>query len=347
MNLDTEYKKSKSPTFMLLFVMSILILFMGCTWSPERDNPADPGSENFRNEGLIRIQVKANNGAPLPDASVFLDSADIGVRTDNLGEAEIRANLGLNHVSVDVDGYVPAVESVEVLYGERSNIVFNLDGLPSIDSIRIYTGLEHRTDTTFDHYFIIDAYVSHPDNAVERVTYHDPVGDVEDIDTLLLETDDGLYTVLQDFGTTPDDGELRVLSRLGKIFVVTATDDAGEIAQDSIIFEQYFRYDGLRDDFGGDAPILIETQDLILSWDPASVDFIPLQYRSVLKDEDNIEVISDTTFYVVPDTLTTEQIELYLPHPISVGDNFNWRLMLYDMNGNWVRTPNKPVVIFI
>lgn len=317
------------------------LLVVSCSWDPQRDNPYDPGSNVTgldTSKGLLQVTIKKMNKEPLEGARLIMDENGLETLSDADGVAELPAPTGMVHFEVDKEGYSNRFDSLVVTFGDTAKEDITLKGLPVIDSLRIFAGLEHLSLGGVNHTLFITAYTDHPDNpgAIERVTSRDPVNQTV---VNMQDLGNGIYNDSLDFGIG---GEAELVERLGVPFTVTVYDTSGDsaVAEGSLL--QFFQYDIYRD---VDPFTFSDTVRPIFYWPLAEVNFTPLRYRLFLFRQQGFSLLTDTLVSVAPDTMSGDSLSVELDHTLENG-NYYWQLTLYDALENWVRSPVKEVVIF-
>ncbi len=111
----------------------ILILFLTCLCSPERDNPLDPKSANNNNDTILagRVQSRYAPNEGLADIYVHLAPGNVGLETNQNGNFQFPPlPPGEYTLRTSHELYAPDTLSVFTQANDTCYVNFNLDGLP-------------------------------------------------------------------------------------------------------------------------------------------------------------------------------------------------------------------------
>ncbi len=153
-----------------LFLLFVLIIFSGC--EAPRDNPLDPANPNNAKKGTIEGTVQSFSlpYVGIKNVNVFWKAGNVFVTTDTAGNFAI-----LNVEPVDgslifeKNGYNP--DTINVVWGNSKslNYTVNLNQLPVLDSIAIYTTVINNTSQPQNFELTIIARISDPDKDIDSV----------------------------------------------------------------------------------------------------------------------------------------------------------------------------------
>ena len=170
-----KYSKYRNSVFLLnknftLFLFITLLIFSGC--EAPRDNPLDPSNPNNAKKGTIEGTVQSFSlpYTGISDVKVFWAAGNVFVATDTAGNFAI-----LNVEPVDgslifeKQGYNP--DTINVVWGNSKSLSYtvNLNQLPALDSIAIYTSVINNTSQPQSFELTIIAKISDPDNDIDSV----------------------------------------------------------------------------------------------------------------------------------------------------------------------------------
>ncbi|MFQ6093163.1 MAG: carboxypeptidase-like regulatory domain-containing protein [bacterium] len=144
----------------------LLIVVSGCMPDAKRDNPFDPKSEGYSDEGRLtgRVTRIYRPSEGIEGVTVSLNPPGSSSLTDGDGFYTIdNIPSGTIEVIARKSGYAQDSMTVEIVAGQSHAANFSLDGLPYFLDIRI--GSEHdRPSPSDDRYFFhFEAQVNDPD----------------------------------------------------------------------------------------------------------------------------------------------------------------------------------------
>ncbi|MDP8206496.1 MAG: hypothetical protein P9L92_07545 [Candidatus Electryonea clarkiae] len=317
-----------------------LMQFISCTWSPERDNPADPGSIAY-NGGTLLVSVYKLNGSPLEDAYVHISETGLQSQTNSTGTVSVSVPIGWIHVSIELHGYRLETDSIEINYRGNQNLAFHLNSMPKIENVQIVSGfVEGRLSRDFTHYYIVRASVYDADGfgTIEEVRYTDPFTGTF---SSMQNHGNGFYADSLDLGVGSS-GDDSLIASLERPVQVIVEDQPGDTALTMSALNQYFEYDRLRNDM---ITISVDADSPKFSWSVPELDFLPLRYLFELYYPDGERILMDSLIVVVPDTMSSDTLSVLMDE-INVGITIGrWRLNLFDSSGNWVRSTLEDVNI--
>jgi hypothetical protein len=141
----------------------------GC--NAPRNNPLDPSGPNS-GSGVIEgtVQTISLPYTPLPDVQVYWEPGGIVVKSDNMGRFIIEnAHTQDGHLIFSKEGY--RTDSVLINWGgnKKVNSHVNLNLLPSLDSIAIYTVIINQFGSFQYFELVVDAKITDRDNDIDSV----------------------------------------------------------------------------------------------------------------------------------------------------------------------------------
>ncbi|NBC17140.1 MAG: carboxypeptidase regulatory-like domain-containing protein [Bacteroidetes bacterium] len=325
------------PSYVLAALLGLL--WMGCLGEAPHDNPLDPESDAFQNEGGVMGTVTDRAEAGLPDVDVRLTPATppasgpttFVTRTDAQGRYSFRdAPADLRYrLEAHRDGYAPViVDSVEVEPGRTATMpALRLNALPVVSDLTLRTVHLSRWWPNDLYFFEATATVADADGIV-------------DVDSVWLSIPDLGFQVLLD----PESGDQ---------YTQRVAEDALPVSSLTALLGTPLRL-GAVDRQGGstvtppqqfvrvieEVPIAVQpsgdvaasTNPPTLTWEPTDLGF-PFTYRvEVFRDEVNqaIQVLQ-------VDGLSSTQTELTLSDPLPTGPYY-WTVSVFDAFGNQSRS---------
>ncbi|MBD3166763.1 hypothetical protein GF324_09205 [bacterium] len=322
------------PVTALLLGVAVLALGTGCMWEPDRDNPADPGSDRWYAEGGLSVHVRTYTGEVLPGARVTLPATGMIDTTDQLGWSHfavpIESLSDTVRMRAMLDGYTSKDTTTVVQYGDETSVIIDLNAVPVIDSVRIVSGYEDvSASDPYVYRLIVRAWVRDPaGEQIDRVVFRDYDGSEP---VMTSQNGSNLYTYSLALDTLGSDSLIAL--RVGRPMAVYAFDRKGAADTLTATLNSFLRYDHLEEDMS----ILfspIDPDDPVFYWsfpDDEFIEFRPIRYKFELYNEETPVV--DSLMLV-----DENRIELDLNEPLQ-GVDHQWRLTLYDPHGSYSRSP--------
>ncbi len=148
-------------------ICTIWLLLLFC--SPERKNPFDPKSPYYKPPAIISGSVLSIKRKPISNAFVFLEPENKGTFTDKEGVFYFEnLNKGNKKIFVQKENYSPCSISFYLKNGEIKELNFYMNGLPIIDTPKLYSVHLSRWWPIEDLYWAeIKTSVSDPDGFVD------------------------------------------------------------------------------------------------------------------------------------------------------------------------------------
>lgn len=325
------------PLFVALFILnSITGLFVSCSWDPQRNNPADPGSPNYRNTGHLTLEVRDSHQAALADVTVYCRENGATDITDQSGIALLEVPIGLVHLDFQKPEFETFLDSLIIQYGSNSEKSVQLNALPVIDSIRIVSGFDEFQPNSrpgdFNRIYEVSAWVHDLDGneTITSVSYYDSVSSER---ISLNEETDGVYIGQKNFGDNAITSEAEFLSRLNRRIVVTAVDNNdGQFTVEGSL-NGYLRYTTLLTEMHLPNESGYTTPSF---WfDNPNVGFRPVSIRMQIVHEITEEVEYDTLFFA---DYSNDSTWIDTEAQLETGNSYYWYHWLIDPTGDWVRT---------
>ncbi len=322
----------------LFMTLTFIFLLLSCSWDPDRNNPADPGSDLYRGQGSARLQVKTYGNEPISSATIYIVENSTIAMTNDLGEAIVQALVGWIHYRIEKTGYLTVADSIYIYFGVQVQKQVYLDGLPQIDSMKVVAGYDefdpngHPDD--FNYLYEVTAWVNDPDGIYDltEISYYDSIlNETKDLERV----EDGYYSHSLNFGYD-NNARNQLLERLGQYIEVTIKDGRGGVATKSGVLANYQRYNHLREDMHlihPESDYQTPTFELTL----ASVSFRPLRYRLALVHQNSGSIVLDSllSYLNYPDQAL---VRISTNVVLTLNTPYWWTMTLIDPNGNWVKS---------
>ncbi|GAB5536690.1 MAG: hypothetical protein Rubg2KO_29390 [Rubricoccaceae bacterium] len=320
----------RSVLLLLVFSLS------GCLGEAPRENPLDPLSAGFRDEGLVEGRVtgiyppfEGRPGVRLR-LSPLAGGAELATTTGSSGTFLLDGvPEGRYAIRAEGDGYGPAADTIEVGIGQTTDVTLQLNALPVVTSQALRTVHIERWFPDVPLFRLeVEADVTDPDRDADIEGVALVVPDLG-FRAELTETEPGRYTATLDAESLPGG---QVQSLLGFSHRVEATDQTGAVGLGSPmslvrVIEQTpltARPQGLE---------AVGQNPLTLEWRPASLPFsFTYRVEVFLVDgagiPNRVEAIED-----LPPSATTYTVQ----QALSPGDYF-WTVWVTDASGNRSRS---------
>lgn len=322
-----------------LAVVLLGLLWMGCLGEAPHDNPLDPESDAFQNEGGVTGTVTDRAESGLPDVEVRLTPTTTPAsgpttfvtRTDGQGRFSFReAPADLRYrLEAHRDGYAPVtVDSVEVEPGRTATMpALRLNALPIVRDAALRTVHLSRWWPNDLYFFEATTTVADADGIV-------------DVDSVWLSIPDLDFRVL----LSPDSGDrytqrvaedalpvASLTALLGTPLRLHAVDrQGGSTVTPPQQFVRVIEEVPIAVQPSGD--LIVSTNPPTLTWEPTDLGF-PFTYRvEIFRDEVNqaIQVLQ-------VDGLSSTQTELMVAEPLPTGQYY-WTVSVLDAFGNQSRS---------
>jgi len=208
-----------------------------CLSDADRKNPVDPQSDTFQNVGGITGQTFSFFAPfrPLPDVEVRLSPGSMLTFSDQNGRFVFeKVTPGKYVISASRSGFAPAEDSISIEFLQTVSHQFNLDALPTFDSVAVLSRHIRNTFPTPDIFFLAVA---------ARVDDPDGKGDIELVELQMpaLGFGDTLQATatLGEFSTVILQSEIptgKIEDVLGRPFFLMAIDGAGFMTRSEATF---------------------------------------------------------------------------------------------------------------
>ncbi|MBZ0263475.1 hypothetical protein K8I28_02290 [bacterium] len=334
-------------TITVLLILTILSLFIqGCMDEPPHDNPVDPESDSYTGRGILKVTVSKNSGARLEEAIVSIEETGQLAKSNIFGEVSVEVpSFEWIHFSVQKEGYSTSQDSAYVLYSSPEVKNITLNGIPTIDSVKIVSGMDLETPSGPYYFNIYEVYAfvqDHDGLSDVTVSYHDSLGMGRRV---LRRVSGNMFKDSLNFGISEISGIDDLWQRIGQEISISASDSVDTSETYHAKLDHFFRYSNLDLDMEGRASL---DNDSRLLWTRIpSVTFSPITYRwALVYPTDESIVFMDTTITYMEDdytivsdppseyTVCAATYEGQIPTP---GTSINWYLTLYDPHGSWIR----------
>ena len=315
------------------------LLWTGCLGEAPHDNPLDPRSDDFRNEGALSGTVTDRAEQPLPDVEVRLIPASPGpdeptaftTRTGSQGRFRFRDVPAEPRYRLEAwkDGFAHArLDSTGVESGQVVDLpALRLNALPSIEAITLRTVHISRWWPGDLYFAEVSARVSDPDGLVDVDSVWFEISQL-DFRAGLIPESGGLFAQQIDEAMLPVPS---LSSMLGHALLLRAIDAEGDTA--STMPQQFVRV--IHETPVAVAPsgdVLTSTDLPLLSWDPLDLNYTFTYQVDVFRDEVNRAIrvlrISD---------LSNMQTTFQLETALQTG-SYYWTVAVVDDFGNVSRS---------
>ncbi len=213
----------RSPIGVVLILGSLAFILTGCAPDPPHDNPLDPSSPNYRNEGRVAGKVLGLSlpYAGVPDVLVTILQNGSGQLTASDGSFSFPdAPSGTIALVVSKSNYLADTLRLNLPVGGNVDTVLHIDALPQVSGAQVVT-------SKVDHWYPGAIY-----SATVTASVTDPDGELDIIDSTVQVTVDSLsfqmtrttgskYQVIIDGSLLPNQ-DLQWL--VGKQFTISASD---------------------------------------------------------------------------------------------------------------------------
>lgn len=217
-----------------IFIIGLLLWIAGCIQQADRDNPLDPNSPRFKNQGNIsgKVYTYYPPYRPISGADVLLKPGHYWAVSDQNGDfAFENLPVATYRVVAQCSGYDGDSILVEVKPSANQEAQFNLNGRPRILDYKIVAGHLSQWYPFDDQYFIQTS-----------VEVFDPDG-IADIKNVQLTMPDFNFTDTLDYTNNPaifkaeiDEEHLPIHQILGHPFIFQIEDNPGSRFESSPIF---------------------------------------------------------------------------------------------------------------
>ena len=322
-----------------LFVIALALTGLGCLDDAPRDNPLDPFSDGFRDEGRIagRVEGLYPPFDGIDDVRVQLVPLETGLpelATRTVAGAFALGDVpsGRYAVVAASDGFRTATDTVAVEAGQQAGVVFRLDALPVVNAQSLHTVQIVRwfpEDPVFQLDVAVEASDPDAPDVVEHAALAIPTGpdtfDFVELDRIAEGR----------FERTFDDSELPggVAGLLGKALRIQVVDASGgatlsePVGLVRIIQQSPQLQSPIPNDTTGATPELV--------WRPSELPFAFTYWVDVYRVLPSLDAVLIERFEDIPPS----QTRLTLAAPLDPGP-YSWAIWVVDADGN--RSRSKP-----
>ncbi|UCE18061.1 MAG: carboxypeptidase regulatory-like domain-containing protein [Gemmatimonadota bacterium] len=208
---------------MICILTITLLVLWGCIPDAERDNPFDPKSDGYRDEGVLTgtITRRAQPSEGIEGVLVTLDPPQGSETTDRDGFFTMDNIPSGNYVvTAFKTGYSQDSASVQIIAGQRDTVHLALNGVPHFSKTRVTS--EHNKSFTGDdvYFFHFDAQVEDADGLSDIDSVAVTVDDLEFYKHLIRESNTNRFSVTI-FPEEISETSLEALVGKETIFIVT------------------------------------------------------------------------------------------------------------------------------
>ncbi len=312
---------------------------LGCLGDVPHDNPLDPRSPQFRNEGRLtgRVTTFYPPRQPLPSVRIDVVPGFWGAMTDEQGQFSMPSlPAGDYLVRARRQGYAPDSAQVTVAPGRPAQIELNLDGLPVFSSATVRSAHISRWWPLDDLYMVVfEAQVSDPDGVadIDQVIVSSLSPSVPLSDTLLPGPQTGLFAISRSARDLPTRS---VHELLGQALVFEATDRPGNTYRtDPVFLARVIEPvpDGLT------APDTLRAgQSIPLRWNQVVLPFSATYRVEMVRNQVGIP---PTVVWTAADLIESQAV---VTDSLPAGTYF-WTVSVVDSFGDWSRSREAVIVI--
>ncbi|MCB2211751.1 hypothetical protein KQI52_06525 [bacterium] len=326
-----------------VFAVATLAVFLvsaGCLMEPDRNNPADPNSPEYNDDGMIRFEVYDRDNQPLENASVRLQGYDNAQFTNENGIAMFEIAHDEVFYTVDRAGYVPKSNQVLVQARKTTTEEIRLNGEPFIDSVRVNTTMKEDVAGTFQYGYQCRVYVGDYDS-IEDLTelrYYPP--EANSPKSVIAEPEIFIDEVVSD--TSKD-----LINLIGQEFRFVLYDEESDTAEVRETLNTHLFYKWLASDMVPIGPHEYEIGNMEFTWanntSPRHLLYAPNKYRlQIYQRQNSISSFIDTTVvfdFSYAQSTADFTILITQEDGFTDGQTHWWQLTMYDLSGNLVRSP--------
>ncbi len=314
-------------------LLLVLLLVISCTKNADRDNPLDPRSGDYETFGRLEGQVYTYYAPfqPIASALVTLMPGNQTTITNQTGA------FAFNNVSpdsylltVDYPGYAPDTAEVVIQSNKTTSIIFNLDGLPRLDTLVLNSGFQHE-HYPFEPMRMIDvmAKVHDPDGPADVSSVTVVIPDIGVRDTLSISV------VVGTFQKKIEERDLSINNieqLMGLPFFVEITDKVGMVC----LYGPKYLFRVIDDEPEivspcGSAVVGIQPT---LKWNSLQLPFLfTFKVEIYAISEDQILYPAIYTFSGISSEISEFQLGTTLPASL-----YLWVVSIVDQWGNWSRS---------
>jgi hypothetical protein len=315
------------------------LLWMGCLGEAPHDNPLDPASDAFRNEGGLTGTVTDRAETGLPNADVHLvptpppptGPTAFSTRTDAQGHFTFR-DAPADHryrLEAEKDGYATAhVDSVMIEAGRSVSIdALRLNALPHVQDVALRTVHLSRWWPSDLYFFETTVTVQDADGIVDVDSVWLSIPDL-DLQIALTPAEDNQYTQRVDAESLPVPSLTALLGTPLRLHAVDR--QGGSTVTPPQQFVRVIEEVPIAVRPSGD--LIVSTDRPTLTWEPTDLGFAYTYRVEVFRDEVN-QAIRVLQVGGLPAT----QTEFTLPEPLTTGPYY-WTVSVLDAFGNESRS---------
>jgi hypothetical protein len=305
----------------------------GCEWTPERDNPLDPGSDLFN--PILTGEVRNLANTPVSQAIVTLYPEGNAVVTSDDGVYRFEGvDLGEYTLTVQKTDHVDDTVDVDITFGGTTTQELYINALPVFDSVSV-TSHNIEQEFTNDVYVTVEAWIYNGDgdpsmDSVLVVFEDDTLGYLNNTQTIdhhgIFHCDFGIDTAF----TNIDPFSLELI--LGRAFLLTVFDFQGGLNNSDPSCLIRFLEPPFTNNPSGPGPY---PQAPTFDWDLYDVEFEFLQNLHVF---DNIGDLVWDSLSIAPDVIQVTATSSLPPTQPTGPLFYYWTLEIVDIFGNTTRS---------
>ncbi len=313
------------------------MLAAGCLGEAPHDNPLDPASDRFVNEGGLTGHIANRNGQSLANAEVHLlpvsDPAFPSISTQTNGQGQfLLRDLPAEEsyrLQVKKTGYSTLLTSLVTVEAGQSLPVpeVRLNALPLFEDISLRSVHLSRWWPSDLYFLEINARTNDPDGLVDVENVWVEIPELE-FAAPLTPTSGGQFELRLDEDALPTSSLSALLGRSFSLFVEDQQNDTAAAAPRQLA--RVIEAIPVATSPSGD--VLLDTDEPVLIWDPLALSFSFSYEVQVFRDEVNQNVLVQTLPEIPP-----SQTSIPLSSPLPTGQYF-WTVAVIDTYGNRSRS---------
>ena len=319
------------PCFKRANIILLLIFLISCTNSPDRDNPLDPKSNKYEDFGNLQGHVYSYYAPykPIISATVTIHPGNQTTYTDENGVFNFsNIDPGDYIIKTTMLEYAPDSAQVTITSQKTTNIQFNLDALPQLTNLGLFTGV-YNSWFPFPQQRVVRcvAEISDPDGREDINMVCIEIPDFSFIDTLTITGFNTDFSTYEKYITENDLPINKIDELQGYPVYIKITDKAGQTCQ----FGPNYIIRVIDEEIALEYPkeIITESQP-VFRWKQLSLSY-PFTYKLELYQE-IVNGIYDLIYSI--SNIHHEKISQQVDFPLSPG-SYYWTITIMDEFGNW------------
>jgi hypothetical protein len=153
------------------FLLIISVILIGINCNAPRNNPLDPLNEDY-NYGTIEgtVLTIGNPSFAISDVKVLWENANLIAETDANGRFRL-SNIPIENGNIIFSKTGYKDDTLNVIWGSSKRFISLtfLNGIPTLDTVSIYTAVENRTSQDPETKLFVKAWVNDLDDDVDSI----------------------------------------------------------------------------------------------------------------------------------------------------------------------------------